>query len=65
MVTRFTLTSTSALAADKYSNYQSNQELNQPAILTVPSRDRPIKIYPQPDSRKSALGKAQSDQRNQ
>ena len=53
----------SALAADKYSNYQSNQELNQPATLTAPSRDRPIKVYPQPDFKKSPLGKAQKGDR--
>lgn len=52
-----------ALAADKYSNYQSNQELNQPATLTAPSSDRPIKIYAQPDFRKSPLGKAQKGDR--
>ena len=52
-----------ALAADTYSNYQNNQELNQAATLTAPSSDRPIKIYPQPDSRKSPLGKAQKGER--
>lgn len=53
----------SALAADKYSNYQSNQDLNQPATLTAPSSDRPIEIYTQPDTSKSTLGKAQKGDR--
>ena len=53
----------SALAADTYGNYQNNQGLNQPATLTAPSSDRPIEIYPQPDSSKSALGKAQKGDR--
>ena len=51
------------LAADTYGNYQNNQELNQAATLTAPSSDRPIKIYPQPDSQKSPLGKAQKGDR--
>ncbi len=53
----------SALAADTYNNYQTNQELNQPATLTAPSSDRPIKVYPQPDLRKSPLGEAQTGDR--
>ena len=52
-----------ALAADTYGNYQNNQELNQAATLTAPSSDRPIKIYPQPDDKKSPLGKAQKGDR--
>ncbi len=52
-----------ALAADTYGNYQNNQELNQAATLTAPSSDRPIEIYPQPDSKKSPLGKAQKGDR--
>ena len=51
-----------ALAADTYGNYQNNQELNQAATLTAASSG-PIEIYPQPDSKKSPLGKAQKGDR--
>ena len=51
-----------ALAASSY-DYQNNQELNQSATLTAPSSDRAIQIYPQPDLKKTPLGKAQKGDR--
>ncbi len=62
-VTLFFSGISSSLAADTYNNYQANQELNQPATLTAPSSDLPIKIYAQPDFKKSPLGKAQKGDR--